>query len=68
MMYSETPLTEEQAKILALQHELNTLRGRHETLGAAYRAACEKLEKQHGELEELKRRLAAISDLCERAL
>jgi hypothetical protein len=45
--------------------ELRVLRQRHETLGVAYRGACEELVKLRKEVEGLKARLGAVRVLCE---
>jgi predicted nucleic acid-binding Zn-ribbon protein len=65
MDYRTTPLTEDQAKIRALEHELATLRSRHEALGGGYRSACEELEQQRKQIEGYKARLAAVRVLCD---
>lgn len=75
MKYDPAPMTEEQVKLRALDHQLNVLRSRHETLGAAYRDACEELTRLRKNNEELTRlrkenedyraRLHAVRVLCE---
>lgn len=63
-IHSCRPRTQEEQKISALEHELSQLRSRHETLGAAYRSACDKLEKQEIAAENLRARLGAIKMIC----
>ncbi len=58
-------LTDEQARILTLENELIVLRSRHETLGGAYRTACEELSRLRKETEDYRGRLHAIHVLCE---
>jgi predicted nucleic acid-binding Zn-ribbon protein len=59
------PLTEEQEKLRTLEHELTSLRSRHETLGGAYRGACAELERLRKEVASYKARLDAVRVLCE---
>jgi hypothetical protein len=65
MEHRVAPVTEEEAKIRALEHELLTLRSKHETLGGAYRGACQELERLREEIRGLKARVGAIQVLCE---
>lgn len=65
MDYRNTPLTEDQAKISSLEHELTTLRLRHEALGSGYRDACQELDRLRKQIESYKTRLAAVRVLCD---
>jgi len=58
-------LTDEQARIRTLENELVVLRSRHETLGGAYRTACEELTLLRKETENYRARLHAVRILCE---
>lgn len=62
MDYRSAPLTPE---ILALKHELSTVKSHHEALGIGYRSACDELAQLRKQIEGYKARLAAIGVLCD---
>ena len=58
-------MSEEELKQLALDQQLTVLRSRHETLGGAYRDACDELLRLRKENEDYRARLHAVRVLCE---
>ena len=62
---SRPQLSDEELRQLSLEQQLSLLRSRHETLGAAYRGACEELTRLRKENESYRARLQAVRVLCE---
>lgn len=60
-------LSEEELRQLTLDRQLEVLRARHETLGGAYRDACEELTRLRKEHEDCRGRLHAIHVLSKEA-
>ena len=57
--------SDEDLRQLSLDRQLTALRSRHETLGGAYRTACEELTRLRKENEDYRARLHAVRVLCE---